>query len=368
MSRYPLPALLLGLTLLGCNKETPQPPVRPVLYVEVQPQSEQPLGRFAGLIQARYETTLGFRVGGRIAQRLVDVGTQVDKGTALAALDPTDQENALRASKGDLARSEAQWINAQANAQRQRELFDQGVGAKAQLEQAQVELSDARSARDQAAAAARQAEDRVDYGTLRSDFVGVVTAWHVEAGQVVSAGQDVVTLARPDVREAVFDLPAHLAEQVEHMQAGQGAPIRFDVAAQLSPDVRTLGTLRELEPKADAATRTRRVRLSLEHAPPELRLGSAVSITLSRAVDAHIPLPASAVQHVDGRDQVWVIDPQQRSVAPRTVQVVERQAERVEVTGDLAPGDKVVSAGVNELQAGQAVRFEPNTRNEDSPP
>jgi RND family efflux transporter MFP subunit len=345
-------SLLVGLALAGCgNPEPPPKPVRPVLYSEVQAQTEQSLGRFAGTVQARYETTLGFRVGGRIAQRLVDVGSEVKAGTPLASLDPTDQRNALRARQGDLARSQAQLINAQANARRQQELFDRGVGAKATLEQAQTELKTLAAARDQAASSVQQAADQLGYSSLRSDFDGVVTAWHSEAGQVVAAGQEVVTLARPDVKEAVFELPDNLVDQLT-------PELRFDVAAQLDPGARTTGRLREIEPQANSATRTRRVRLSLADTPPAFLLGTAVSVTLQRKVAPRSQLPHSALQEVDGRTRVWVIDPASRTVSPREVTLLGRDERSITVDGQLRPGERVVIAGVGELKPGQAVKMD----------
>jgi len=345
-----IPFALLAALLSGCAEDEKPEPIRPVLYTEVQQQNQQILGRFAGTIEARVQSTLGFRVGGRVARRLVDAGAEVKAGTTLATLDPTDQQNALRASEGDQARAEAQWINAQANARRQQQLFDRGVGAKANLEQAQTELSNARSNREQAEAATRQARDRLAYGTLSSDFDAVVTAWHVEAGQVVGAGQEVVTLARPDVREAVFDLPVELADGLDDQ-------VQFNVASQLDPSIATRGRLRELAPRADAATRTRRARLTLEDTPPGLRLGTAVAISLTRAQTPRSLLPAAAVQEVDGQSRVWVIDTQAKTVHPRRVQVVGRDGEQISVEG-LSAGDKVVSAGLSELKDGQQIRID----------
>ncbi|XXF08689.1 efflux RND transporter periplasmic adaptor subunit [Pseudomonas sp. D2-3] len=345
-----IPFALIAALLTGCAEDDKPEPIRPVLYTEVQQQDQQVLGRFAGAIEARVQSTLGFRVGGRVAQRLVDAGAEVKAGTTLATLDPTDQQNALRASEGDQARSEAQWINAQANARRQQELFDRGVGAKANLEQAQTELSNARSNREQAEASTRQARDRLAYGTLSSDFDAVVTAWHVEAGQVVGAGQEVVTLARPDVREAVFDLPVELADGLDDQ-------VQFNVASQLDPSTATHGRLRELEPRADAATRTRRARLTLEDTPPGLRLGTAVAISLTRAQTPRSLLPAAAVQEIDGQSRVWVIDTQAKTVHPRSVKVVGREGEQISVEG-LSAGDKVVSAGLSELRDGQQIRID----------
>jgi RND family efflux transporter MFP subunit len=348
--------LLLLPLLSACSKEEPAPePVRPVLFVESSAISEESLGRFAGNIEARYESTLGFRVAGRIARRVVDVGSEVAKGALLATLDPTDQQNNVRARQGDLARIEAQWINAQANARRQQELFDRGVGAQAQLDVAQTDLKTIASSLAQAKAALSQARDQLGYSELRTDHAAVVTRWQVEAGQVVTAGQEVVTLARPDVKEAVIDLPASVAEQLP-------PGVEFKVASQLDPQVSTIGTLREIEPQPERATRTRRARLSLADTPPALRLGTAISVTLSAPIAARTELPLSALQEVDGQTRVWVIDEQTRKVSPRAVNVISRSADRFVLGSEIKPGEKVVSAGVNSLKPGQEVKI-----NEESP-
>lgn len=305
-----LPLLWASLLLLGCSKEEPAPePVRPVLSIQVAPQSEESLGRFAGNIQARFETNLGFRVPGRIASRNVDVGAEVGPGDLLATLDPTDQQNQLRAAQGDLAKVEAQWINAQANARRQQELFDRGVGAQAQLDIAQTDLKTTGASLAQAKAAVRQAQDQLNYSQLRSDHGGVVTAWNAEAGQVVTAGQQVVTLARPQIKEAVIDLPATLVDQLP-------ADVEFKVAAQLDPSISTTATVREIEPQAQSATRTRRARLTLKDTPEAFRLGTAISVTLSSAIEPRTELPLTALQEVDGQTRIWVIDPQSQTSPP----------------------------------------------------
>ena len=162
--------LAAGLLLAACSQQDPPPEaVRPVLSMEVKAEDQENLGRFAGTIQARYESNLGFRVPGRIARRAVDVGAEVEKGALLATLDPTDQQNQLRAAQGDLAKIQAQLINAQANARRQQELFNQGVGAQAQLDTAQADLKTAQAAVQQASAALNQAKDQLSYCNLRAD-------------------------------------------------------------------------------------------------------------------------------------------------------------------------------------------------------
>ncbi|KPX13425.1 RND family efflux transporter MFP subunit [Pseudomonas syringae pv. delphinii] len=344
--------LLGGLLLSGCGKEeAPPEPIRPVVFVEAQPESMQDFGRFAGNIQARYQSVLGFRVAGRIARRNVDVGSEVKKGDLLATLDPTDQQNNVRGRQGDLANVQAQWINAQANARRQQELFDRGVGAQAQLDIAQTDLKTARSSLEQAKAAEQQARDQLSYSELHSDHDAVVTEWKVEAGQVVTAGQEVVTLARPDIKEAVIDLPAALADQLPR-------DVVFTVASQLNPDINTTATIREIEPQADRTTRTRRARLSLAETPAAFRLGTAISVTLSSTITARMRLPINALQEVDGKRQIWIVDPQSQTVNPRAVNITSRDNDSFVLADGVKAGEQVVSAGVNSLKPGQKVKID----------
>jgi len=342
--------------LAGCGHDEEKPePIRPVLSTVVDQQSQAQLGRFAGSIQARYESTLGFRVSGRIARRWVDVGTSVKAGDTLATLDPTDQQNQLRAAEGDLARVQAQQINAQANAGRQQQLYDRGVGAQAQLDIAQTDLKTANASMAQAQSSVSQARDQLGYSVLKADNAAVVTAWHVEAGQTVSVGQEVVTLARPDVKEAVIDLPIALADQLT-------PAMTLTVASQLNPELSTTASLRELEPQADATTRTRRARLSLTSTPPGFNLGTSVSVSLTSPVSARSDLPLTALLERDGKAQVWVVDPQQKTVNLRDVTVIERSETRVVLGAGLQPGDRVVIAGANSLKPGQKVTFDEETR------
>ncbi|MVV47108.1 efflux RND transporter periplasmic adaptor subunit [Pseudomonas sp. PB120] len=348
--------VLAGVMLVACSKKEPPPePVRPVLSIKVQALAEENLGRFAGSIQARYESNVGFRVPGRIASRAVDVGAEVDKGALLATLDPTDQQNQLRSAQGNLANIQAQFINAQANARRQQELFDRGVGAQAQLDVAQTDLKTTQASLDQAQAAVEQAKDQLNYVELRADHKAVVTAWNAEAGQVVTAGQQVVTLAQPDIKEAVIDLPDTLVDQLP-------PDVVFQVAAQLDPAINTTATLREIEPQAQSATRTRRARLTLAETPLGFRLGTAISVTLSSAIKPRIELPATALQEVEGKSRIWVIDPQAKTVSPRDVNVISRTDSTVVLADGVKPGEHVVSAGVNSLKPGQSVKVD-----EDSP-
>jgi RND family efflux transporter MFP subunit len=348
--------LSMAVLLAACSKSEPPPePVRPVLSIKVQALNEETLGRFAGSIQARYESNTGFRVGGRIASRNVDVGAEVGKGTLLATLDPSDQQNQLRSAQGDLAKVRAQLINAQANARRQQALFDRGVGAQAQLDIANTDLKTTQASLEQAQAAVNQSKDQLGYTELRSDHKAVVTAWNAEAGQVVTAGQQVVTLAQPDIKEAVIDLPDTLVDQIP-------SDVVFLVAGQLDPSINTTATIREIEPQAQSATRTRRARLTLAETPPGFRLGTAISVTLSSAIKPRIELPATALQEVDGKTRIWVIDTQSKTVNPRDVSVISRADGTVVLAGGVKNGEQVVSAGVNSLKPGQSVKLDEDSQ------
>lgn len=344
--------VMAGVMLAACSKKEPPPePVRPVLSIKVQALNEETLGRFAGSIQARYESNVGFRVPGRIASRNVDVGAEVEKGALLATLDPTDQQNQLRAAQGDLAKIQAQLINAQANARRQQELFNRGVGAQAQLDIAQTDLKTTQASLDQAKAAVNQAKDQLGYVELRTDHRAIVTAWNAEAGQVVTAGQQVVTLAQPDIKEAVIDLPDTLVDQLP-------PDVVFQVASQLDPSITSTAIVREIEPQAQSATRTRRARLTLADSPPGFRLGTAISVTLSSAIKPRIELPVTALQEVDGKTRIWVIDAQSQTVSPRDVNVISRTDDSVVLADGVKSGERVVSAGVNSLKPGQKVKID----------
>lgn len=354
MKRFGL--LCMALILTACSEKDAAPePVRPVLSVKVEALSEENLGRFAGSIQARYESNTGFRVGGRIASRNVDVGAEVQKGTLLATLDPSDQQNQLRSAQGDLARVQAQLINAQANARRQQALFDRGVGAQAQLDVANTDLKTTQASLDQARAAVNQSKDQLSYTELRADHKAVVTAWNAEAGQVVTAGQQVVTLAQPDIKEAVIDLPDTLVDQLPD-------DVVFSVAAQLDPSIHTTAIIREIEPQAQSATRTRRARLTLTDTPDGFRLGTAISVTLSSAIKPRIELPATALQEVEGKLRIWVIDTQSKTVSPRDVTVISRTDSSVVLAGGVKDGERVVSAGVNSLKPGQSVKLDEDSQ------
>ena len=352
-------SLVAGL-LCGCNgsggeaQDTAATPVRPVLTQAAAMTDTITFGPFAGTIEPRYQAQLGFQIPGRMVARDVTIGDVVRKGQRLAALDVIVTRFDLTRAEADLADARAQAENAEAAEARTRRLMTGNSVAQATLDQAVAKRETARARVDQALASLQKARDQMGYTELKAEFDGVVTQRLAEVGQVLSAGQGVVTVARPDVREAVVDIPeAHVG--------AMPADGLFTVALQSAPDVTARGRVREVAPLAEAGTRSKRIRITLDDPSPAFRLGATINVALTRTVPAHILLPTSALLEESGRRSVWVVAADGRSVTRREVTLAEdrtaAEAGRMAVTAGLKPGDRVVIAGVHALAEGQAVRL-----------
>lgn len=345
-------ALFVGGALAGCQAGEGEPPpsVRPVFSVLVTPKADK-VTEFAGTIEPRYRSGFGFRVLGRVVARDVYVGDLVKRGSRLAAIDPLAFQLAVRTAQAEVSNAQAQLQNASATEARQKPLFEKSATSQAQLEVAQRAKEGAEAALARARSNLAKAEEQLGYTQLRADFDGVVTAVDAEVGQVVQPGQDVVTLARPDVLEAVADMP-------ESVDGALRPGRRFEVALQLNPAVKASGGIREIGPQADAATRTRRVRITLNNPPTSFRLGTTVTIIMKADASREaIELPPSAILNREGHSFVWIVDPDSRTVSLRKIIVAERDGSFVRVTEGLSPGTRVVTAGVNSLVQGQAVKL-----------
>lgn len=343
-------ALACAPLLAGCDgKSDTPPPVRPVLSMVVTPQSGA-TGGFAGTVEPRYRANLGFRVLGRVIARDVNVGDLVTKGTRLAALDPIALDLAVEASRADLANATAQLENATSTEKRQRILLGQANVSPEQFESVEQARQAAEAAVTRARTNLDKALEQRGYAELRAEFDGVVTAVDTEVGQIVPPGQTVATVARPDIREAVVDVPADVSAALR-----EGSP--FQVSLQIAPAVRVNGRVREIAPQVDAMTHTRRVKISLDDPPASFRLGTTITAYLPAPVEQQIRLPASALFERDGKILVWVVDPAAKTVSVREVHIGGRDEQLVSIVSGLETGARVVTAGVNSLAAGQSVKF-----------
>ena len=208
---------------------------------------------------------------------------------------------ALRDAEADLARAEAHRQETKLDAARQRQLFSEGVTAKAEFEAAQHEWESAEASTAAARANVRMAQEKLGYTELHAEFDGVIAATKAEVGQVVQPGQEVVRVVRPEEREAVVDVPDHIAA---NLRPGIG----FIVTSEADPATRVKGQVREIAPQADLATRTRRVKITLVDPPLSFRLGTIVKAVAEMDAGAEIELPSSALLERDGKTFVWVVD------------------------------------------------------------
>ena len=343
-------AFVSALALAGCQQEAKAPePVRPVLSMVLEPSRSD--GTIAvGVVEPRYKTNLAFRVLGRLTGRPVYVGDLVSEGQIVGTIDSTALELAVRSAKAELTKAEAQLATARATEERQRTLFTSDATTKQTLDNAEQARAGADASVAHAQANLTKAIEQHGYAQLKADFAGVITAVGAEVGQVVSPGQNVVTVARPDIREAVVDIGEDFPHPLDI-----GLP--FTVSLQLLPAVQVEGKIREIAPQADPATRLRRVRIALSNPPESFRLGATVTAKLGKEQSPILRVPTSAVLAKDGANFVWVVDQPASTVSLHKVDLTEDPGGP-RVTGGLAPGARIVTAGIHSLKQGQQVRIE----------
>jgi len=303
---------------------------------------------YTGVVRARYETDLAFRVGAKIASRHVEVGQRVSAGAVLFRLDPTDYRLAVKAAEADLTAAEAEVVQTTAE--------DARLARGGRLAVTWSEADKARAARDAAVGrrdrareALTLARNRLSYCELTADADGVVTALTAEAGQVVAEGQVVARLARDGEREAVVSLPENRADAARSARA--------TVTLWAAPGESYPAVLRELSPTADPVTRTYQARFTVRNPGPKVVLGMTATVHLAPAdAAAGYVLPLSSLLRTGDRPAVWVVDRRTGAITLTPVEVREYRQETVVLSGGVKPGQLVVTAGVQKLDAGLTVR------------
>lgn len=303
---------------------------------------------YSGEVRGRYESPLAFRVGGKVIQRNVQAGSTVSAGEILLQLDPKDLQQTANSTAAQVASAESQLKLAETNLNRYQQLYAQNAVSRSTLDQYQNAYEVAQAAARQAYAQNTQGENQLDYSLLRADESGVVSAVSVEVGQVVSAGQTIVTVVRDGEREVEISVPENRLAELREAQ-------RLQVSFWALPNVTAEGRVREIAPMADQTTRTYKVRISLVNPPVDMKLGMTASVAvLDGAQRASVFVPLAALYQLDNTPNVWVV--QNNAVALRPVQIGAFADGRMEVRSGLQNGDVVVTAGVHKLHAGQQVR------------
>jgi RND family efflux transporter MFP subunit len=345
-----LPAIAC-LALGACKQEDDTPPIRPVLSIKAQVRTTDTLEPFAGSIEPRYATDFSFRQFGRMVARFVDFGSLVKTGDELAVLDPAVQLLLVRNAEAAVYGAQAELATAQAEEERQRPLLARNIAPQAQFDVVVQNRETAAANLDRAQASLRRAQDALSFTRLTADFDGVVTGRYAEPGQTVNAGQKILRIARPEIREAVIAAPRALADVL----AAPNQPFEMTVDLDHSVTMKA-AAVRGVDPAADPQSRTHKVYLTLNNPPPAFRLGITISVTLRRPVSPRVDLPATALLEQGGKAQVWIVDPATSKVALRDVTILARTDETVSVGSGIAAGERVVTVGVHSLTAGQTVK------------
>ena len=329
---------LAALLLAGCSKtEAPAQSLRTVRVMKVDGAAVSGSLTFPGEVRARYESRLGFRLGGKLVERRVDVGDVVRRGQVLARIDP--QDAALNAAQAEAGRALAE-----AEAKRYRDLRAKNFVSQAVLDAKETALKTAE-------AQAGLARNQSAYTSLVAERDGIVTAVEAEAGQVVAAGQIVVRVAEGREREIAIAVPEVDMEIVRTAAS-------FAVTLNSLPGRSWEGRLRELSPGADAATRTFTARISVSEADESVRLGMSAAVQMKvSAGDTAMRLPLSAFFTRNDQANVWVDDPATQTVGLAPVVTDGIAGNEMRVKSGLAPGMLVVTAGASLLEPGQKVRL-----------
>jgi RND family efflux transporter MFP subunit len=342
---------LVSLVLAGCENSQAQEearPERPVLTIKVQYEPQASGRNFVGTIRPRIENDVGFRVSGKVAKRMVEVGQLVEPGQALALLDEADLK--LQAEQAEAELKAANGVLAQATASERRatELKNKGWGTDAQLDQARAVADEARGRVARAERSVDLTKNNLSYATLSADARGVVTSTAAEPGQVVAAGQGVMRIARIAEKEVVIAVPETL---VARAQAGDAR-----VSLWSDPSKTYVAKLRELAPVADPATRTYLAKFSIAEATDDIKLGMTATLTLAEHENSRVArVPLSAIYNQGNGPAVFVTD-SGGFVELKPVTVKTYETRDALITGGVQEGESIVALGVHKLDVGQKVR------------
>lgn len=345
--------LIAAAALAACTQshESAHKDVRPVRVVVAGHTAGSVGSTYSGEIRARYESQLGFRTPGKIAKRLVEVGSPVKKGQALMQLDPTQEALQVVAASAEVDAAKSRVAQAKIDVKRIEQLLARNFASQAELDQQRLALSQADAQLRSALARENLNANLRGFTTLVADRDGVVSAISAEAGQVVGAGQPVVRVAADGEREVAISIPESRVDEIRNAKALQ-------VGVWAYPGKTWTGTLRELAPETDSITRTYSARIAIQQPDPALlRLGMTATV-MSPDVEGNgvIRLPLTAIVDGDAGQQVWVVDPKTSRVALRAVKVGSAQNDNVLIVNGVKDGETVVSAGVHMLQPSQQVK------------
>jgi RND family efflux transporter MFP subunit len=347
--------LALIALLAACHgKHEASADIRPVRTTVVGAGQYGDNVTYTGEIRARHESDLGFQVVGKVIARPAEVGAFVTAGTILAQLDPTDEKVAVESAQSVVSAAQAELARATSEEASYRHLFERGLTTRTAYIEQQTAAKTAQSRLQQATSDLDLRRRQLNYTTLRADRDGVITRVSADVGAVLAQGQAVATLAQPAELDVVFDVADSQVDTVRNAKA---------VAAALlsARDKPLVASVREVSPSADPITRTYRVKCTLPGQPPGWRLGLNAIVTLEAGRPAPgIRIPSTALYEKDRKSAVWIVKDDQ-TIELRPIVVIRYDTDSVEVSSGLRSGERIVTAGVHKLLAGQKVRLLPDS-------
>lgn len=344
---------VLGISVLmsGCSKTATTIEQVPLVRSEIiKSNGSGQNASYSGEVRGRYEAQLAFQVSGKLIKRNVDLGSSVSPGDVLMEIDSKDIQQTVNISSAQVSSAASQLQLAETNLERYRTLYEQGAISRAQLDQYQNTYEVAQAAVRQSSAQYTQGTNQLGYSTLVADSSGIISSISAEAGQVVSAGQTVLTLVKDGEREVEINVPENRVDELR--TAGQ-----VQVNFWALPNVTVEGKIREISPIADKISRTYKVRISLINPPAGINLGMTANVVVAhaKAGSQALYIPLSAVYQTGDTPNVWVINNDTVTLRPVKVGVFGDNA--VQILEGIQDGDRIVTAGVQKLKEGQKVRI-----------
>ena len=345
---------MIVLLFVGCDKP-PQaaPPLRPALVMVVGQTAVEQGMVLVGEVKSRYESNQGFRIGGKIIERKVEVGSVVKKGQILARLDAADTNLTAAAAYADVRAAEASHALAKAELERQRLLFNKKFISASALDLREAELKTSAARLQQVKAQAAVTSNQSRYTNLMADRDGVVTQIRAEPGQVVVAGEMVAQVVDTKQLEVLVAVPE---SRVAAIKMGDMAQLKLWANQLPAAEKIYTGKVREIAPAASSATRAFDVRVAILDADEMLKLGMTAGMRIaSGETVADLMVPASALTQINGKTSVWVIDKAGVAIL-RAVTAGQFTEKGVQVMSGLQAGEMVAIAGVHTLIKGQKVK------------
>ncbi|MBY5406442.1 efflux RND transporter periplasmic adaptor subunit [Rhizobium leguminosarum] len=339
----------------GCSdEEQAAKDPRPIRGIAVKSELLGETFSQTGEIRPRYETPMSFRLDGLLVSR-ADNGSEVKAGEVIASIDKTPSLNNVASAKAQLDAATSDVSIADLTAKRNWDLFSKNAISLAQVQQGDANLQAAKAKLQVASASLTNAEQALSYADLKAGRDGIISGVSANVGQVVSAGQTILTLSSNAELDAVFDVPEQLLNQ-------DLADSNVDISLISDRATSTAGKVREVTPMADSATRTYRVKIALQARSDQFPLGAAVNGRVVLSPKHVFKVPAPALAKVGGKQAVFVYDVKQKSLVLRPVKI-ERYADRdMFISDGLADGEIVATAGVSKLREGEAVTVEEDAR------